>query len=151
MSRLLQNTRTNAGEAIDGDLKLTYQLAPPMLPGRDGQGRPVKRAFREGMEKFWPLLATMKRLRGTPFNPFGYIAEGRIERLLIRQYERDMGRILKDPTLNPEAALALAELPLQIRGFGPVKHANAEAAARRREEILAAFDSGSHPAAKTAA
>ena len=44
-----------------------------------------------------------------------------------------------------EAAVALAELPLAIRGFGPVKAANAAKAARRREEILAAFRAGGTP------
>jgi len=37
------------------------------------------------------------------------------------------------------AAIALARLPLDIRGFGPVKEANAKAAAARRQELLAAL------------
>jgi indolepyruvate ferredoxin oxidoreductase len=82
-------------------------------------------------------------LRGTPFDPFGYTAERRMERGLIRQYEADMARVLADPSRNADAAVALAELPLSIRGFGPVKAANAEAAAKRREELLAAFGAGS--------
>ncbi len=93
----------------------------------------------------------MKRLRGTPFDPFGYSTERRMERALIRQYETDMGRVLKD--LKPEqldAAVALAELPLQIRGFGPVKQANEAKASKRREELLAALRDGSNKL-KTAA
>ena len=35
-----------------------------------------------------------------------------------------------------DAAIALAALPLEIRGFGPVKEANARKAAKRREELL---------------
>jgi indolepyruvate ferredoxin oxidoreductase len=35
--------------------------------------------------------------------------------------------------------VALAELPLSIRGFGPVKQANEVKAAKRREELLASF------------
>ncbi len=65
-----------------------------------------------------------------------------MERRLIRQYESDVKKVLKDPARNIEAAVALAELPLQIRGFGPVKRANAEVAAKRRVELLAAFDAG---------
>ena len=61
-----------------------------------------------------------------------------MERRLIREYERDMTEVLKGPVRNLDAAVALAELPLQIRGFGPVKDANAEVAARRRVELLAA-------------
>jgi indolepyruvate ferredoxin oxidoreductase len=36
-----------------------------------------------------------------------------------------------------DAAIALAGLPREIRGFGPVKEANARKAAKRREELLA--------------
>jgi len=36
-----------------------------------------------------------------------------------------------------DAAVALAQLPLDIVGFGPVKLANAAKAEKRREELLA--------------
>ena len=35
----------------------------------------------------------LKGLRGTPFDPFGYSAERRMERALIAEYERDMDRV----------------------------------------------------------
>jgi indolepyruvate ferredoxin oxidoreductase len=38
--------------------------------------------------------------------------------------------------------LALAALPMDIRGFGPVKQANEAKAAKRREELLAVIRSG---------
>ncbi|MEO1748591.1 MAG: DUF6537 domain-containing protein, partial [Pseudomonadota bacterium] len=56
-------------------------------------------------------------------------------------------------TVTPEtrdAVLALAELPLQIRGFGPVKAANEAKAAKRREELRAAIRSGGAPLSKAA-
>ena len=73
-----------------------------------------------------------------------------MERRLLRQYERDMAEVLKEPGRNLEVAVALAELPLQIRGFGPVKEANAKSAEARREDLLAAFRAGP-AAAKLAA
>ena len=142
VARLLQETRAKAEEAFAGDLKLTYHLAPPLLSKEGPNGRPEKKPFKESREWQFRLLARLKRLRGTPFDPFGYTAERRMERRLIRQYEKDMAEVLAAPGLHPEAAKALAELPLQIRGFGPVKQANAEAASKRREELLAAFRSG---------
>ena len=145
VARLLTETRTKAEAAFEGDLKLTYHLAPPMLSGTGPDGRPKKRGFGPWIERAYPLLAWFKWLRGTPFDPFGYTAERRMERALIRQYETDMAEVLKDPGANPEAAVALAELPLQIRGFGPVKEANERAAAKRREELLAAFRAGPAP------
>ncbi len=39
----------------------------------------------------------------------------------------------------------IAELPLQIRGFGPVKQASVAAYTKRREELLAAFRAGGAP------
>ncbi len=142
VARLLQETRAKAEEAFDGDLKLTYHLAPPLLSKEGPNGRPVKKPFGEGREWQFRLLARLKGLRGTPLNPFGYTAERRMERRLIRQYEKDMAEVLKDPGRHFDAARALAELPLQIRGFGPVKQANAAAAAKRRDELLAAFRAG---------
>jgi len=147
VARLLQETRAKAADVFDGDLKLTYHLAPPLLTKEGPDGRPKKKAFGEGREWMFRLLARMKRLRGTPIDPFGYTAERRMERALIRQYQKDMAEVLKMPDRHPEAARGLAELPLQIRGFGPVKQANAAVANKRREELLAAFRSGQEPRA----
>jgi indolepyruvate ferredoxin oxidoreductase len=145
VARLHLDTRRKAEAEFEGDLKLTYHLAPP-LPSRPGpDGRPAKRAFGAWIERLYPVLARMKGLRGTPFDLFGYTAERRMERRLIREYERDMAEVLKDPARNMEAAVALAELPLAIRGFGPVKEANAQKAASRREELLLAFRAGEAP------
>ena len=55
---------------------------------------------------------------------------------------------LTDQTRN--AIVALAELPLQIRGFGPVKQGNEEKAAKRREELLAVIRAGGAQTAKAA-
>jgi indolepyruvate ferredoxin oxidoreductase len=51
---------------------------------------------------------------------------------------------------NREAAIAIAELPLQIKGFGPVKEESARMAAKRRLELWAAFD-GADTAVRQAA
>ena len=150
VARLLAETRAKAEAAFEGDLKLTWHLAPPVLGGRLEDGRPAKRAFGEAYGRLWPVLAKLKFLRGTPFDLFGYSAERRMERRLLRQYERDMAEVLKEPERNRDAAVALAELPLQIRGFGPVKETNAKAAEARREALLAAFRAGS-PGARLAA
>ena len=74
-----------------------------------------------------------------------------MERALITQYETDMEDILaKASEATSDIALALAELPMNIRGFGPVKQQNALAAAKRREELLAAFRAGGSPTAQAA-
>ncbi len=146
VARLLSDTREQAAEAFDGDLKLSYHLAPPILSKTGANGRPVKRQFGQWTERLWPVLARFKRLRGTSFDPFGRSEERRMERALIAEYEGDLEEILADPSRNLDASLALAELPLTIRGFGPVKMENAAKAAKRREELLAAFRAGLAPA-----
>ena len=83
------------------------------------------------------LLAKLKRLRGTPFDPFGRSVERKMERALIKQYQADMKEMEAKLKTHREAALALARLPLEIRGFGHVKMRNAEAAAKKREALLA--------------
>ncbi|RMD95681.1 MAG: indolepyruvate ferredoxin oxidoreductase family protein, partial [Alphaproteobacteria bacterium] len=146
VARLLSDTAKKAAEEFEGDLELTYHLAPPLLSRKGPEGRPVKRAFGPWLARLFPLLARLKFLRGTPFDPFGYSHERRMERALIRQYEADMRRLLDGAAArNTEAAVALAELPLSIRGFGPVKAANAEKAAKRREELWAAIEAGPAP------
>ncbi|MEM7723411.1 MAG: indolepyruvate ferredoxin oxidoreductase family protein, partial [Pseudomonadota bacterium] len=151
VARLHLDTEAKARAQFDGDLKLTYHLAPPLLPGKDGNGRPKKREFGAWIGKAYGPLAKMKVLRGTPLNPFGYTAERKMERALIRQYEADLNEWL--PKAEPammEALIALAELPLQIRGFGPVKEKNAEKAAQTREAVLATLRAGGSPMAQAA-
>ena len=113
-----------------------------MLSKIGADGRPRKVAYGAGIARLFPWLAKLKHLRGTPFDPFGYTAERRMERRLIREYESDMKRVLSLPAADPEAVRLLARLPLQIRGFGPVKHANAKAAATRRAELLKSIEAG---------
>lgn len=143
VSRLLLKSRTQAEQVFDGDFKMRFNLAPPLLSKTGPDGRPKKREFGQRLERFFPLFVRLKFLRATPFDVFGYTAERRMERALIKQYERDMAEVL--PLLSDatrDAIVALAELPLQIRGFGPVKAANEAQAAKRREELLSVIRSG---------
>jgi len=151
VARLLLDTRSKARAEFDGDFKMTFNLAPPILSKMEPNGRPVKREFGAWLERPLRLLAKLKVLRGTPFDVFGYTAERKMERALITQYETDMKavlRVLNDQ--NRDAIVALAELPLQIRGFGPVKLKNDGVAAKRREELLIAIRMGAETLNKAA-
>lgn len=144
VARLLLDTRSKARATFDGDIKLTYNLAPPLLSRMGANGRPVKWAFGGWMGRVFPILARLKGLRGTPFDPFGYTEERKMERALIAQYEVDMSEVLALPEgYDTDAAVALAGLPLQILGFGPVKDAAVRRAAKRREELLSVLRAGS--------
>ncbi len=148
VARLIGETRSKAEALFSGDLRVHLHMAPPLL-GRTGpDGRPVKRRFGAWLLPVMALLKHGKSLRGTPFDPFGYSAERRMERALIRQYEADLDEIAAGLTAETEEiARALALLPLAIRGYGPVKAAAAEAAAARRAALLAEFRQGGQRAA----
>ena len=151
VARLHLDTKAKVRTEFEGDVKLRYHLAPPLLPGRDGAGRPRKREFGGWIAHVFPVLARLKFLRGTVFNPFGYTAERRMERALIAQYEADMAAWLpKAGAVDATALLALAELPLSIRGFGLVKEGNAAKAALRRAEILQRLAAGGAALAQAA-
>ena len=151
VARLHLTSADKARAEFDGDLKLSFHLAPPMLSGLGADGRPKKREFGVWIVPLFRLLASLKGLRGTAFDPFGRSKERRAERALITEYEADMAEIL--PHLTPAtfaAAKALASLPQDIRGFGPVKEAAMVKAAKRRTELLAAIRSGGTPLAQAA-
>ena len=61
-------------------------------------------------------------MRGSLFDPFGYVAERRKERQLIVDYQSLLDEIIINLTSdNYQLAVELASLPMQIRGFGRVK------------------------------
>ena len=124
--------------AYDGDFRIVHHLAPPVLNTRkDARGRPAKRAFGPWIRLPFKALARMKRLRGTWLDPFGYTHERRMERGLVEWYvdkvELAMSKLSPDTHARLAAALSL---PMQIRGYGPVKE---QAASRVRKEMDAAL------------
>jgi indolepyruvate ferredoxin oxidoreductase len=125
-------------EHFEGNFKLSYHLAPPLLPAEDdGAGRPKKKTFGPWMIHGFKLLARMKSLRGTPFDVFGYSKDRRLERELITDYESDVRAVLAK--LSPQTeriALSLLSLPEDIRGYGPVKEKSVAQARTKRAELL---------------
>jgi indolepyruvate ferredoxin oxidoreductase len=126
---------------FEGQPKLRIHLAPPLLAPRDpATGRLKKRAYGPWMLRAMRYLARGKRLRGTPFDPFGYSAERRLERRLIAEYEVVIGEVLQQLTTgNHDVAVELARLPERIRGFGHVKERHLSGAKQRESKLLAAL------------
>lgn len=84
------------------------------------------------------LLARLKGLRGTAFDPFGYTAERKQERGLIREYEGLVDELLGGLNAGNHAlAVKLASIPDDIRGYGHVKDAHLAKARRKWDELLA--------------
>ncbi len=152
VARLHAETLEGAvAEKFDNVREMRFHMAPPIFGKTDSQGHPRKTEFGPWMLKALKILRHGKHLRGTALDPFGRTEERRMERALIAQYETDMDDLIPAIDANThDAAVALALLPLQIRGFGHVKQANAEAAAKRREELLAQFREGGTPTLQAA-
>jgi indolepyruvate ferredoxin oxidoreductase len=135
--------RKQLSRIFEGDYRLEFHLAPPLLAKPDPEtGRPRKMRFGPWMMTAFRLLARMKGLRGTRFDIFGYTAERRMERQLIADYEAmldGLGGQLRAET--HDTAVALAALPEQIRGFGPVKAASVEKAQAKAKELATALAS----------
>jgi indolepyruvate ferredoxin oxidoreductase len=122
---------------FEGDYKIRYHLAPPLIARTGADGHPRKMTFGSGTMWAFRALARLKGLRGTAFDIFGRTAERRAERRLIAEYEEDMEAIVERLTAaNHETAMALAGLPMQIRGFGHIKVAAMAAAQEKRRHLL---------------
>jgi indolepyruvate ferredoxin oxidoreductase len=127
---------------FDGDVRLSFYLAPPLFARRDTTtGQLRKREYGGWMMHAFRLLAGLKVLRGTMFDPFGYSAERRNERRMVDDYEATiLGRLSRlQPGQIPTLA-KLASLPESIRGYGHVKDAAIEKAAAERKRIEADLD-----------
>ncbi len=133
--RFLEKVRTT----FEGDFRLNFHLAPPAFSRRDAAtGHLVKRSYGPWMLRAMGLLARMKGLRGTVFDPFGRTEERRIERRLVDEYEQDLRGLLPGLDIGRlPVAIRLARLPEKIRGYGHVKEDRIVAAQRERELLLA--------------
>jgi indolepyruvate ferredoxin oxidoreductase len=132
--------------------RLTFHLAPPLFARRDKiTGEPRKMAFGPWMMHVFRALAKLRFLRCTPLDPFGYTAERRTERALVRDYgallDELIARLAPD---NHHVAVALAAIPEKIRGFGHVKMRQLNTAKAEEAALLEQFRIGPAPLLKAA-
>jgi len=128
---------------FEGDYKLVFHLAPPLIAPRDpATGELRKMRFGAWMLPVFRILKSLRGLRGTAFDVFGYTEERRMERSLIAEYEADIERLLAKLTpANHSLAVQIASLPEEIRGFGHIKTRNVAVAEKKRAELLAKLES----------
>ena len=127
-------------EQFEGDLKLEFHIAPPLLARSAHGAPPAKLRVGPWMLPVMKWLARGKALRGTPFDPFGRTKERRTERELIVRFEHLVERLLHELAPSNQALAAqIAALPLTVRGFGHVKSANLALAQAREAELLHRF------------
>ncbi|MWD27035.1 indolepyruvate ferredoxin oxidoreductase family protein [Aquicoccus sp. SCR17] len=102
---------------------VNYHLAPPVLNFRtDGRGRPRKRQFGAWMTPALRVMARMKGLRGTMLDPFRWSSEARAHRELRDWYLGAMETAAAGWTEESDQAVReVLSLPLEVRGYGPVR------------------------------
>jgi indolepyruvate ferredoxin oxidoreductase len=110
-------------QQFSGDYKLTFHLAPPMISKLDpDSGKVKKRTFGPWMMSAFRQLAKLKSLRGTPLDVFGYSAERKMEKALIKEYSDTLEDVAaRYEQIDYQKAVALLSLPELVRGYGHVK------------------------------
>ncbi len=103
---------------IEGDYTIRYHLHPPILR-RMGMKRklPMGKPYAAGFR----VLARMKRLRGTAFDPFGYDPDRKTERAVIVEYERLVRDTVADPGLDYATRVRIADSVSSIKGYAEIK------------------------------
>ncbi|WP_075255675.1 indolepyruvate ferredoxin oxidoreductase family protein [Herbaspirillum camelliae] len=135
--------RAKIAGMFEGDYKLRFHLAPPLLAKRDDKGHLRKQAFGSWMMPVFGVLARLRFLRGTAFDPFAYTEERRQERALITEYRATLSRLLDRLTPeNLEQVTAVARIPEEIRGYGHVKERHLKAAMEKQAALLAQLGQG---------
>ncbi len=114
---------------FEGDFKLNYHLAPPVIAKKNAKGEMQKQKFGPAMLTGFRVLARLKGLRGTALDVFGRTEERKTERALIGEYRASIEEVIAGLNgANHAVALEIASLPEQIRGYGHVKERNLAAA-----------------------
>jgi indolepyruvate ferredoxin oxidoreductase len=126
---------------FEGDYKLNYHLAPPLIAKKNDKGELQKQQFGPWMLTSFKLLSKLKGLRGTAFDIFGKTSERKMEQALIADYLDTMNLVSSKLNLDnhPELlpmALELANIPDSIKGFGHVKEKSAATARVKWKSLL---------------
>ncbi len=128
--------RADVERAFGPGARVTFHLTAPW---RRASAHAPKRAVGAGATWTFHLLRASRRLRESPLDPFGRSPLRREERRLRDEYAATVDQL--SATLSKESlarAIALAEAPSQIRGFGALKGRAIAQYDERRRELLAA-------------
>ena len=128
-------------QTFEGSVSLNFHLAPPVFSPRDPvTGAPRKMRFPELTAYLFRLLAPFKCLRGTRLDPFGMTQERIKERQTLKNYRALFLKLASElDKYNIQTAVQIAELPMQIRGYGHIKADNLIKTEARKATLLRQF------------
>jgi indolepyruvate ferredoxin oxidoreductase len=125
-------------ESFGPDAKVRYLLHPPALRML---GVDKKIAFGRSARVVFRILRSLRRLRGTRFDPFGHAQVRRVERRLVAEYLDVVDNLVTYLTAETyELGVEIAGMPDMVRGYEEVKLASVERYRARLGELLAEFD-----------
>jgi indolepyruvate ferredoxin oxidoreductase len=125
---------------FEGDFKVFYHLAPPIIAKRNEKGHLIKQKMSPHMLLAFKVLAKLKFLRGSALDLFGRTEERQTERALIQEYKDAINELLA--SLNSEnhaLAVKMANVTEQIKGFGHVKEKHLAAVVVQWQNCMDAF------------
>ncbi|WP_295641415.1 indolepyruvate ferredoxin oxidoreductase family protein [uncultured Methylibium sp.] len=130
-------------QQFEGEARLHYHLAPPAIAKKNEKGELIKREFGPWMLRAFRVLARLKGLRGSAFDPFGRTEERRTERALIGEYRACIEELLRTLAAgNVALAAEIARIPEEIRGYGHVKERHLKAAREKWATLMARWRAG---------
>jgi indolepyruvate ferredoxin oxidoreductase len=135
--------KSRIASQFEGKYQIKYHLAPPLFSKRDSQGHLVKQQFGRWVGFVFPVLASLRFLRGTMLDPFGRTEERRTERALIKDYRDNIGALCTSLTLESlPQVVEIASIPEHIRGYGHVKERHLRDAKAKEARLLEALRLG---------
>jgi indolepyruvate ferredoxin oxidoreductase len=116
-------------------IRTYWHLHPPLL-----RALGLKKKLRLGawFAPAFRMLRAMKGLRGTAFDVFGYAEVRRLERTLIGEYRQLIETVLvRLSPVTHDAAVTIAELPDEVRGYEQIKIDNVARFREKAEQLIA--------------
>lgn len=106
------------GKQFEGDWRIEFNFAPPLITK-------TKMKFGQHWMPALKVLARMKFLRGTMFDPLGYTADRKEDRETLEQFT-DMVKVISGSLRSDNYDLACQILgeAAKIKGYGHVRHNN---------------------------
>jgi indolepyruvate ferredoxin oxidoreductase len=125
---------------FEGDFKVFYHLAPPLIAKRNEKGQLIKQKMSPHMLLAFKVLAQFKFLRGTALDIFGRTEERQTERALIQEYKDAIDELLVSlKSENLALAVKMANVTEQVKGFGHVKEKHLSAVMVQWQNCMDAF------------